>query len=263
MGGRVTYETLRIERDEGVALVTIDRQEKRNALNATVRAELVAAVSRLAADDEVRVLVLTGAGDRAFVAGADIGEFASRTPLEQRAAMAPPRVFEALADCPKPVIAMINGFALGGGCELALACDLRIAAEGARLGQPEINLGIIPGGGGTQRLPRVVGAGQAMRLILTGELIDAAEALRIGLVDMVYPAAELRERVLELARTMARRSPVALAMAKAAVRAAAEMPMAAGLAYEKELFVTCFASDDRTEGVAAFLEKREPRFRGR
>ncbi len=257
------YETLRVESDAGVALITVDRQEKRNALNATVRAELVAAVTELAEDDDVRVLVITGAGEKAFVAGADIGEFASRTPLEQRAAMAPPRVFEALAECPKPVIAMINGFALGGGCELALACDLRIAADSARLGQPEINLGIIPGGGGTQRLPRIVGTGQAMRLILTGELIDAAEALRIGLVDVVYPAAELRDRVLELAGIMARRSPVALAAAKAAVRAASEMPLAAGLAYEKELFVTCFASDDRSEGVAAFLEKREPRFHGR
>jgi enoyl-CoA hydratase len=263
MGGRVSYETIRIEHDGGVATITIDRQEKRNALNATVRSELVAAVEELAADPAVRVLVLTGAGEKAFVAGADIGEFATRTPLEQRAAMAPPRVFEAIAACPKPVIAMINGFALGGGCELALACDLRIAADTARLGQPEINLGIIPGGGGTQRLPRVVGMGQAMRLVLTGELVAAEEALRIGLVDLVFPAAVLRERVMEIATTMAGRSPVALEMAKAAVRAAAEMPLAAGLAYEKELFVTCFASEDRTEGVAAFLEKRDARFQGR
>jgi enoyl-CoA hydratase len=158
---------------------------------------------------------------------------------------------------------MINGFALGGGCELALACDLRIAADTAKLGQPEINLGIIPGGGGTQRLPRVVGTGQAMRLILTGEIIDAAEALRIGLVDLVHPAADLRVRTLELARAMAARSPVALQMAKSAVRAASEMPLAAGLAYETELFATCFASDDKREGVAAFLEKRPASFTGR
>ena len=259
----MSYETVRVEREGAVAILTIDRPEKRNALNAAVRRELSEAVEAAASDPEIRVLVITGAGDRAFVAGADIGEFAERTPLEQRAAMAGRSLFETVARCPKPVIAMINGFALGGGCELALACDLRIAADIARLGQPEINLAILPGGGGTQRLPRLVGTGQAMRLVLTGEPIDAAEALRIGLVEMVVPAAELRERVMEIAGRMATRSPVALQMAKAAVRAAAEMPLSAGLAYERELFVTCFASDDRTEGVTAFLEKREPAFRGR
>ncbi len=253
---------VRVERDGAVAILTVDRPEKRNALNAAVRAELVAALDELRGDAEVRVLVVTGAGEKAFVAGADIGEFAERTPLEQRTVMTGRRVFDEIAAYPKPVIAMINGFALGGGCELALACDLRVAADTAKLGQPEINLGIIPGGGGTQRLPRVVGTGQAMRLILSGEIIDAAEALRIGLVDVVHPAAELRERTLELARGMATKSPVALQMAKSAVRAAAEMPMAGGLAYETELFATCFASDDKREGVAAFLEKRTPMFGG-
>ncbi|HLL85058.1 MAG TPA: enoyl-CoA hydratase-related protein [Longimicrobium sp.] len=256
-------ETVRIERDGAVAILTVDRPEKRNALNAAVRRELIAALDELRDDAEVRVLVLTGAGEKAFVAGADIGEFAERTPLEQRAAMTGRRVFDEIAAYPKPAIAMINGFALGGGCELALACDLRVAADTARLGQPEINLGIIPGGGGTQRLPRVVGTGQAMRLILTGEIVDAAEALRIGLVDLVHPAADLRARTLELARAMAAKSPVALQMAKSAVRAAAEMPLAAGLAYETELFATCFASDDKREGVAAFLEKRPASFTGR
>jgi enoyl-CoA hydratase len=256
-------ETVRIECDGAVAILTVDRPEKRNALNAAVRRELIAALDELRDDAEVRVLVLTGAGEKAFVAGADIAEFAERTPLEQRAVMTGRRVFDEIAAYPKPVIAMINGFALGGGCELALACDLRIAADTAKLGQPEINLGIIPGGGGTQRLPRVVGTGQAMRLILTGEIIDAAEALRIGLVDLVHPAAELRTRTLELARGMATKSPVALQMAKSAVRAAAEMPLAAGLSYETELFATCFASDDKREGVAAFLEKRPASFTGR
>jgi len=256
-------ETVRTERDGAVAILTVDRPEKRNALSAAVRRELIAALDELRDDTDIRVLVLTGAGEKAFVAGADIGEFAERTPLEQRAAMTGRRIFDEIAAYPKPVIAMINGFALGGGCELALACDLRIAADTAKLGQPEINLGIIPGGGGTQRLPRVVGTGQAMRLILTGEIIDAAEALRIGLVDLVHPAAELRERTLELARGMAARSPVAVQMAKSAVRAAAEMPLAAGLAYETELFATCFASDDKREGVAAFLEKRPASFTGR
>ncbi|HEY0023796.1 MAG TPA: enoyl-CoA hydratase-related protein [Longimicrobium sp.] len=257
------YELLRIERDGAVAIVTIDRPEKRNALSAQVRAELIAVLDALRDDDAVRVLVVTGAGDKAFVAGADIGEFAQRTPLEQRAAMTGRRVFDEVAAYPKPVLAMINGLALGGGCELALACDVRLAADTAKLGQPEINLGIIPGGGGTQRLPRVVGTGQAMRLVLSGEIIGAAEALRIGLVDVVHPAAELRERTLEFARGMAGKSPVALRMAKSAVRAAAEMPLAAGLQYETEAFITCFGSDDKREGVAAFLEKRTAEFTGR
>ncbi|MDQ3556144.1 MAG: enoyl-CoA hydratase-related protein [Gemmatimonadota bacterium] len=255
--------TLRVDRDGAIAVLTIDRPEKRNALNAAVRAEIIAALDELRGDQAVRVLVLTGVGEKAFVAGADIAEFAERSPLEQRAAMTGRRVFDEIATFPKPVIAMINGFALGGGCELALACDLRLASDTARMGQPEINLALIPGGGGTQRLPRVVGTGQAMRLILSGEIIDAAEALRIGLVDRVFPAAEIRERTLEIARTMAERSPVALRMAKAAVRAAAELPLSAGLAYETELFVTCFGSEDRAEGVAAFLQKRPPVFRGR
>ncbi|HEV2733317.1 MAG TPA: enoyl-CoA hydratase-related protein [Longimicrobiaceae bacterium] len=256
-------ETILVDVDGGVATVTVNRPDKRNALNSQVRSEVVAALDALRADDSVRVVVFTGAGDKAFVAGADIGEFAQRTPLEQREAMTGRRVFDEIAAFPKPTIAMINGFCLGGGCELALACDVRVASDAARLGQPEINLGIIPGGGGTQRLPRVVGTGQAMRLILSGEIVDAAEALRIGLVDVVHPAAELRERTMEFARGMAARSPVALRRAKAAVRAAAEMPLAAGLAYETELFVTCFGSDDKREGVAAFLEKRPAEFTGR
>jgi enoyl-CoA hydratase len=258
-----TYETLLVETDGAVAILTINRPEKLNALSGQVRAELVAALDRLRDDDAVRVLVITGAGEKSFVAGADIAEFAERTPLEQRATMTGRRVFDEIAAYPKPVIAMINGFCLGGGCELALACDVRIAADTAKFGQPEINLGIIPGGGGTQRLPRVVGMGQAMRLVLSGERIGAAEALRIGLADVVHPAAELRERTLEFARAMAGKSPVALRMAKSAVRAAAEMPLAAGLQYETELFVTCFASDDKREGVAAFLDKRPAEFTGR
>ena len=257
------YETLRVERDAGVATVTIDRPEKRNALNGQVRRELIAALDELESDGAVRVVVITGAGEKAFVAGADIREFAERTPIEQRAAMEGRRVFEAVAAFPRPVIASINGYALGGGCELALACDLRIAARSARLGQPEVNLGILPGGGGTQRLPRLVGMGRAMRLILTGELIGAEEAERIGLVDEVVDDAGLRDRTRELAASIAKHSPVALKLIKEAVRASAEMPMSAGLALERELFVTAFSSEDRTEGVSAFLEKRSPEFQGR
>jgi enoyl-CoA hydratase len=259
----MSYETLRIERSGRVATITIDRPEKRNALNAVVRRELVQALDSMEMDDEVRVVVVTGAGDKAFVAGADIGEFADRTPIQQRAAMEGRRVFDVVAAFPKPIIAAINGYALGGGCELALACDLRIAARSARFGQPEVNLGILPGGGGTQRLPRLVGSGRAMRLILTGELIDAETAERIGLVDEVVDDDTLRERAAALAGRIAGHSPVALRLIKEAVRAAAEMPLTAGLAFERELFVTAFSSEDRTEGVAAFLEKRAPDFRGR
>jgi enoyl-CoA hydratase len=258
----MTLQTLLLATEDRVATITINRPDRRNALNATVRSELIRVLDDLRDDDGVRIVVITGAGDRAFVAGADITEFAERTPLEQRAAMAGRRVFDEIAAFPKPTIAMINGVALGGGCELAMACDIRIAGRSARLGQPEIRLGLIPGGGGTQRLPRLVGAGRALRMILTGDIIDAEEAWRTGLVDEVVDDDALRGRVLELARAMAAHSPVALRLAKAAVAAAWEAPLGAGLALERELFITAFASDDRKEGVAAFLEKRPPAFGG-
>ena len=258
----VSYETLLVEVSNHVATITINRPDKRNALNAAVRRELIEALDRLRDDAETRVVVITGAGDKAFIAGADITEFAERTPVEQRAVMAERRIFDEVADFPKPVIAMINGFALGGGCELALACDLRIAAKSAKLGQPEIKLGIIPGGGGTQRLPRLVGPGNAMRLILTGELINAEEAARLGLVDVLTEDGDLKTRTLEIANAMAAHSPLTLRLAKTAVRASEEMPLGSGLAFERELFITAFGSSDKREGVAAFLEKRPPNFTG-
>lgn len=257
------FETLLLAVHDRVATLTVDRPDKRNALNAAVRREFIEALDALRDDPEVRVLVVTGAGEKAFIAGADIGEFADRSPLEQRAAMEGRRLFEEIANFPKPTIAMLNGYALGGGCEVALACDLRIAARSAKLGQPEIKLGLIPGGGGTQRLPRLIGFGRAMRYILTGELIAAEEAERIGLVDLIVEDDELRERTFELALAMAAQSPVAMKLAKDAIRATLEMPLDAGLQYERELFVTAFASEDRTEGVRAFLEKRPPAFAGR
>jgi enoyl-CoA hydratase len=210
----------------------------------------------------VRVVVFTGAGDQAFVAGADVSEFAGRTPLEQREAMRA-GLFDDVWNFHKPTIAMINGWCLGGGCELALACDLRIGADSAKLGQPEVRLGIIPGGGATQRLPRLVGYGKALQLVLTGEVVDAVSAYEIGLLDEIVPGVELRERTLEIARSMAEKSPVTLALAKRALRAAYEMPLSAGLTYERELFALAFATEDKEEGVRAFLEKRPPEWKGR
>lgn len=206
----------------------------------------------------MRVLVLTGGeGSGAFVAGADVTEFQDRGLVEQREASERPRVYETVDDASIPVITRINGHALGGGCELAQACDVRIAEAGAKLGQPEINLGLIPGGGGTQRLARLVGEGQAMRLVLSGELIDAAEAKEIGLVD------ELDDGVYDLASSMAEKSPIALEFAKKAVKASSRMGLEEELKYESELFVQLFATEDKDEGIGAFLEEREPGFSGK
>ncbi|HJU89688.1 MAG TPA: enoyl-CoA hydratase-related protein [Gemmatimonadaceae bacterium] len=254
---------LRSEIRNRIALITVDRQEKRNALNSEVRAAFVAAVDAANRDANVRAMIVTGAGDKAFVAGADIGEFEGRTAVDQWRTMKGPTIFEAVERSPKPVIAAVNGFCLGGGMELALACDVRMASTNAKFGQPEVNLGIIPGGGGTQRLPRIVGLGAALRLILSGDLIDAAEAHRIGLVEEVVAPADLLPRAFALAESMASKSPVALAAAKEATRAAFSLPLDEGLKLETSLFQLCFASEDKTEGVRAFLEKRPANFTGR
>lgn len=257
------FENILLERRGRVAIVTINRPEKLNALNIKTREELANALDELRADEEIRVVVLTGAGEKAFVAGADINEFAGRTAVQQRAVMKARNIFVTAEEFPKPLIAMINGFCLGGGCELALSCDIRIASEKARFGQPEINLGIIPGGGGTQRLTRLVGEGKAMQMILSGEMIDAQEAFRLGLVNEVHTVAELEAKTMELANKIAEKSPVALAMAKTAVKAAARTTLRAGLDQEIDLFALCFSSEDKEEGVRAFLEKRKPEFKGR
>ena len=258
-----SYENILLERRGRVALVTINRPEKLNALNIKTREELADVLAELRVDDEIRVVVLTGAGEKAFVAGADINEFAGRTAVQQRAVMKAKSIFTAAEEFPKPLIAMINGFCLGGGCELALSCDLRVASEKARFGQPEINLGIIPGGGGTQRLTRLIGEGKAMEMILTGNMIDAQEAHRLGLVNQVAPVAELEAKTMELANKIAEKSPVALAMAKTAVKNAARTTLREGLDTEIDLFALCFSSEDKEEGVRAFLEKRAPEFKGR
>jgi enoyl-CoA hydratase len=256
-------ETILEEKAGRVAILTVNRPEKMNALNEQVRSEALAALAGLESDDAVGVVVITGAGEKSFIAGADIAEFAGRTPFDQREAMRSPRIFDVMGSFPKPVIAMINGFCLGGGCELAMSCDLRIASEKARFGQPEINLGLIPGGGGTQRLPRLVGLGHALRMILTGEMIGAAEAREIGLADLVVGHDELRARTLEIANKMAAKSPLALRVAKEAVRASQRLAIEDGIAYERDLFCLCFSTADKEEGVKAFLEKRPAHWQGR
>jgi len=246
-----------------VATLTINRPEKRNALDAATRTAIVAALDQLERDQAVRAVIVTGAGDKAFIAGADIAEFEGRAPVDQYRVMSEWSVYQAADRFPKPIIAAVNGFCLGGGCEFAMACDIRIAADSARFGQPEINLGIIPGGGGTQRLPRLVGLGNAFKLLYTGDVIDATEALRLGLVDEVVPAAELMARARALADKIATKSPVALSLMKEAVRASVRSPLEEGLRQEITLFGLAFSSEDKREGVAAFLAKRTPEFTGR
>jgi enoyl-CoA hydratase len=258
-----SYETILVERRGSVAVITINRPEKRNALNIQTRAEGAAVLDELRADDSVRVVVFTGAGDKAFIAGADIAEFADRTAITQREVMLERGLFNAVDTFPKPVIAMVNGYCLGGGCELALACDIRIASDKASFGQPEINLGIIPGGGGTQRLTRLVGEGQAMELILTGAIIDAQTAFTLGLVNHVVPADQLETKTMEIANRIAEKSPVALRLAKEAIKLASRSNLDEGLRREVDLFALCFSSEDKDEGVKAFLEKRKPEFKGK
>jgi enoyl-CoA hydratase len=255
--------TILVEILDRVAVLTINRPDKLNALSEQVRSDVLETLEQLENDDAVGVIVLTGAGEKAFIAGADIAEFEGRSPMDQRHAMRQPRIFDAMASYSKPVIAMINGFCLGGGCELAMSCDIRVSSDRARLGQPEINLGLIPGGGGTQRLPRLVGSGQAMRLILSGEMIGAAEAQQIGLVDLVVPHEELRAETLKLANKIAAKSQLTLKLAKQAIQASKQLPIEDGLLFERDLFCLCFSTEDMAEGVNAFLEKRQAEWKGR
>ncbi len=261
----MAYQNILVEREDKIAVVTINRPQVRNALDVATVREIGAAVDELAADEGVRAIVFTGAGDRAFVAGADINELRAIESAAQAEEFARygQAVFSRLEQLEKPVIMAINGFALGGGCELAMAGDIRLAADTAKLGQPEINLGIFPGYGGTQRLPRLVGKGAAKLMIMAGEMIDAQEALRLGLVDRVVPAADLLPTAKALAKTLAEKAPVALALAKKAIDQGLERSLADGLALEASLFGQVAATEDRREGTSAFLEKRKPSFRGR
>jgi enoyl-CoA hydratase len=260
----MAFDNLLLERDGAVAIVTINRPAVLNALNTQTLDELRRVILDLKRDDGVRVLVLTGAGDKAFVAGADINELAVQTPTSGREhALAGQHVFDLIENMGKPVIAAINGYALGGGCELAMACTLRMAADTARLGQPEIALGLIPGYAGTQRLPRLVGKGRAMEMILTGAPIAADEALRIGLVNRVSPAADLMADARKLAAQLAKSAPIAMRYIINAVNQGIEMPFAEASQYEATLFGLVASTDDMREGTKAFLEKRKPEFKGR
>ena len=253
-----------VARDGAVATITIDRPAVRNALNDVTLGAIDAAVAALDADPEVRVILLTGAGDKAFIAGADINELSRATAVTGRVlALRGQGVFDRIAAAGKPIIAVINGFCLGGGCELALACTFRFAADTAEIGQPEINLGIIPGYGGSQRLPRLIGRDRALDLILTGRRVSAADALALGLVTRVYPAATLRAEALAYARELAAKAPIAVRLALDAVRAGLEQPLAEALAHEAALFGLVSATDDMREGTRAFLEKRPAQFTGR
>jgi enoyl-CoA hydratase len=253
-----------ITRDGAVAIVTVNRPDALNALNTETNELLLAAASQLSVDEDVRAVVLTGAGDKAFVAGADVAEMQAFTPSQAEAfALLGHRLCTTIEGAPQPWIAAVNGFALGGGCELALACDIRYAAAEAKFGQPEVGLGITPGFGGTQRLPRVVGPGWAAYLVLSGRHVRAEEALRIGLVQAVFPRAELMDKAMKLAVEIAARSRLTLQACKAAVQTALDVDLASGLEIETEIFSDCFATADQKEGMAAFLERRVPRFRGK
>ncbi|MDB4889952.1 MAG: short chain enoyl-CoA hydratase [Gemmatimonadetes bacterium] len=250
------------ERVGPVTLLVISNADRQNALTASMRDELTHALEWADEEADVRAVVLMGAGERSFAAGGDINELAERTLEQQRHIMENGSVFGAVRRMRKPIVAAINGVCLGGGLELALSCDLRVAVPQARFGQPEVCIGLIPGGGGTQMLPRIIGLGHAMRLVLTGDVIDSDEALRIGLVNEVVPAAALRGRAVSLATHIASRAPLAVLAAKEATRAALDLPFEEGRQRELALFEQCFASADRVEGVGAFLEKRHPSFRG-
>jgi enoyl-CoA hydratase len=253
-----------VTREGAVAVVTVSRPEALNALNTQTKEELLAVVRELSAADSVRAVVLTGGGEKAFVAGADIAEMQGFTAEEARRFGALGQaITSAIEAAPQPWIAAVNGFALGGGCELALACDIRLASEKAKFGQPEITLGITPGFGGTQRLPRSVGVGWAKYLVLSGRHIRADEALRIGLVQGIFPKDELMPQALKLAEELAGKSPLAMRYCKAAVNAAADTDIATGQGIERDLFALAFAGADQSEGMAAFLEKRAPEFKGR
>lgn len=255
----MVYENIIFEKEENIAIITFNRPEAMNSLNIQTRTEFTAAVKEVEEDDEIKVLILTGSG-KAFVAGSDIKEFNATTPYAAHNIVRLGSIVEKLN---KPVIAAVNGFCLGGGCEIAMACDLIIASEKAKFGQPEINLGIIPGGGGTQRLQRLIGVSRAKELIFTGDIIRADEADRIGLVNRVVGMDELLPTAKEIAAKIASKSSAALKLAKQAINKGMQMSLQDGLDYEYEMYALALSLADKVEGVSAFLEKRKPKFIGR
>jgi enoyl-CoA hydratase/carnithine racemase len=260
----MSYENILFEKKGVVAYVTVNRPKVLNALNMATMEELRSAFTAIKEDREVRVAIMTGAGEKAFIAGADIGELAKHDAVSAKEyTHRGQSVLDAMENLGKPVIACINGFALGGGCEIAMACTMRLASENAKLGQPEVKLGIMPGYGGTQRLPRLVGKGIAMQLVLSGEMINAQEAYRIGLVNEVVTAAELIPRAEAIAQKIVANAPLAVQYAMEAVNKGMEMTLAEGLYLEATLFGVCCATEDKKEGTAAFLEKRQAQFKGK
>ena len=249
----------------GIARIVVNRAEMRNALNRDTRLGIKKAIQDIQEDKEIRVAIITGAGDKAFISGADITELKDATPMdmEELGSTLSQQLYSDIENLRVPVIAMINGFCLGGGCELSMACDIRIASENAKFGQPEILIGVMPGGGGTQRLPRLIGWGRAKELLYTGEIIDAAEAERIGLVNKVVPKDKLEEIVNQLAETIASKSSLIISVIKKTVNRGMYTDLAAGLSYEKSNISLCFSTEDHTEGLTAFLGKRKPEFKGK
>ncbi len=260
------FQSLIYTKDEkGIVTITINRPEVRNALNIAVRKELKQAVEDITEDKDVRLVIITGAGDKSFISGADLSVLKDAPPLwmDEYSSILGQQLYTDVESLRVPVIAMINGFCFGGGLELAMCCDIRIASTNAKFGQLEINVGFFPGGGGTQRLPRLIGWGRAKELIYTGRMIDAAEAEKIGLVDRVVPPETLEPETKRLAETIASKSPLVIAMAKKVINRGMYTDLAAGLGYERANVALCFASEDCHEGITAFLEKRQPKFKGK
>ena len=260
------FEAILYNKDEkGIVTVTVNRPEVRNALNRAVRSDLRKAVAEINQDRDVRVVIITGAGEKAFIAGADLTQLKDANPImiEEFASTLGQQLYNDIENLSVPVIAMINGFCLGGGLEVAMCCDIRIAATNAKFGQPEINVGLFPGGGGTQRLPRIVGWGIAKELIYTGKIIDVEEAARLGLVNRVVPPENLEAETRQLAETIASKSPLIISLIKKTMNRGMYTDLAAGLSYERANFALLFASEDNKEGINAFLEKRPPEFKGR
>jgi len=260
----MNYDTIKVDVKDRIATVSLNRPDALNALNSKVLSELECAFYEVQKDNDVGIVILTGVGDKAFVAGADIKEMTGKSPMDMREfTVMGHRVMNLIENLDKVVIAAVNGYALGGGCELALACDIRIASEKAKMGVPEVNLGIFPGFGGTQRLPRLVGRGKACELIFTADMIDANEAHRIGLVNKVVTHDKLMEEAYALAKKILTKGPVAIRLAKSSINKGLDTTFCAGLAYEIEAVSLTFSTEDKTEGMKAFVEKRKPEFKGK